>query len=520
MTSLGVVSQPPTLRVVVLAGFDDNQQAVDDYRAALSKIGCTAYDPFTDGSNDSWEQRLQALHLQLSKAEQTHGWVCHLVKKEEKGEKGGSKEGSKQTSPRNDDATDNDVRWKQQMTEAMQMWKSGPHVSVRRLTYDRECVDCVMAGVAAICSWESPSAPLPFGERLPAKDYHTLVVPEGPAKELTRWFKLAGMGEMETACAEAVRILGQGVENRLMFVKSGLLEPLVQTLQPDRLISARGTAAGALRNLSFNDKTEQAVAAAGPIVPLVKLLVDGDNTGKSNAALALKEISYDSQNKIHIAALGAIPKLIHNTAKANNDVKTHNAMALFQLIEKNNQNAYAAVEGGAVRPLADLMQGKGITGDRERVEAMTVAVKALVTLTSPPTGQCGVAALPEVAEAQGAVVQIIRLMQNAPFEETKLNAGKLVYNMCCNEECQPLLFQPGARFLPALIWAITKGPLDGLARAVECLYILSLKPENRPAIEEAGAADPLTAIRDTSRDLEAKHLAGKTMQLLDDIGID
>jgi len=235
--------------------------------------------------------------------------------------------------------------------------------------------------------------------------------------------------------------------------------------------------------------------------------------------LALKEISYDSTNKISIAALGAIPLLIKNAAKANNDVKTKNALALIQLCEKNVQNAYDAIQCGAVGPMADLLQGKGITGDAQRTEAVMVAVKGLVIMSSPPSGHCGRASLPELAENKGLILQLVRCLRNAPADETKHNAVKLLCNLCNEETGQEMLLapMPGEGFLQVLLWLLKEGPPDCLAKACECFYLLCKKPERREAIEESNAADPLTNIKDKSRDLEAKHFATEAMALLDDV---
>merc|ERR1711959_217575 len=105
-----------------------------------------------------------------------------------------------------------------------------------------------------------------------------------------------------------------------------------------------------------NPSNQKAIAAAGGILPLVKLLTGGSSDehgddAKQNAAGALWHLSDNEKNKMEIAEAGGIVLLVELlTGGASNDAKENAAGALSALAENNpdNQKIIAQAEEALV----------------------------------------------------------------------------------------------------------------------------------------------------------------------------
>ncbi|CAN7063352.1 unnamed protein product [Brassica rapa subsp. trilocularis] len=143
--------------------------------------------------------------------------------------------------------------------------------------------------------------------------------------------------------------------NAAVGQEAGALEALVQLTQSPNE-GVRQEAAGALWNLSFDDKNRELIAAAGGVEALVTLAQSCSNasTGlQERAAGALWGLSVSEANSIAIGREGGVPPLIALARSEAEDVHETAAGALWNLAF-NPGNALRIVEEGGVPALVHL----------------------------------------------------------------------------------------------------------------------------------------------------------------------
>ncbi|KAG2284985.1 hypothetical protein Bca4012_034581 [Brassica carinata] len=143
--------------------------------------------------------------------------------------------------------------------------------------------------------------------------------------------------------------------NAAVGQEAGALEALVQLTQSPHE-GVKQEAAGALWNLSFDDKNREFIAAAGGVEALVTLAQSCSNasTGlQERAAGALWGLSVSEANSIAIGREGGVPPLIALALSEAEDVHETAAGALWNLAF-NPGNALRIVEEGGVPALVHL----------------------------------------------------------------------------------------------------------------------------------------------------------------------
>ncbi|GLU00382.1 hypothetical protein SLE2022_177590 [Rubroshorea leprosula] len=143
--------------------------------------------------------------------------------------------------------------------------------------------------------------------------------------------------------------------NAAVGQEAGALEALVQlTRSPHE--GVRQEAAGALWNLSFDDRNREAIAAAGGVEALVALAQSCSNASpglQERAAGALWGLSVSEANSIAIGREGGVAPLIALARSDAEDVHETAAGALWNLAF-NPANALRIVEEGGVPALVHL----------------------------------------------------------------------------------------------------------------------------------------------------------------------
>ncbi|XVE74096.1 hypothetical protein DITRI_Ditri11bG0171800 [Diplodiscus trichospermus] len=143
--------------------------------------------------------------------------------------------------------------------------------------------------------------------------------------------------------------------NAAVGQEAGALEALVQlTRSPHE--GVRQEAAGALWNLSFDDRNREAIAAAGGVEALVTLAQSCSNASpglQERAAGALWGLSVSEANSIAIGREGGVAPLIALARSDAEDVHETAAGALWNLAF-NHINALRIVEEGGVPALVHL----------------------------------------------------------------------------------------------------------------------------------------------------------------------
>ncbi|XP_047316333.1 protein ARABIDILLO 1-like [Impatiens glandulifera] len=148
--------------------------------------------------------------------------------------------------------------------------------------------------------------------------------------------------------------------NATVGLEAGSIEALVQlTRSPHE--GVRQEAAGALWNLSFDDRNRESISTAGGIEALVALANSSSNASPSlqeRAAGALWGLSVSEANSIAIGQEGGVAPLIALARSETEDVHETAAGALWNLAF-NSGNALRIVEEGGVPTLVHLCSSSG-----------------------------------------------------------------------------------------------------------------------------------------------------------------
>ncbi|XP_043805995.1 protein ARABIDILLO 1 isoform X3 [Manihot esculenta] len=165
-------------------------------------------------------------------------------------------------------------------------------------------------------------------------------------------------GVQEQAARALANLAAHGdsnTNNAAVGQEAGALEALVQlTRSPHE--GVRQEAAGALWNLSFDDRNREAIAAAGGVEALVALAQSCSNASpglQERAAGALWGLSVSEANSIAIGREGGVAPLIALARSEAEDVHETAAGALWNLAF-NPGNALRIVEEGGVPALVHL----------------------------------------------------------------------------------------------------------------------------------------------------------------------
>lgn len=173
---------------------------------------------------------------------------------------------------------------------------------------------------------------------------------------LARHCKFEGVQEQAARALANLAAHGDSNSNNAAVgQEAGALEALVQ-LTRSAHEGVRQEAAGALWNLSFDDRNREAIAAAGGVQALVTLAQSCSNASaglQERAAGALWGLSVSEANSIAIGREGGVAPLIALARSEAEDVHETAAGALWNLAF-NPGNALRIVEEGGVAALVEL----------------------------------------------------------------------------------------------------------------------------------------------------------------------
>ncbi|XP_027113367.2 protein ARABIDILLO 1-like [Coffea eugenioides] len=173
---------------------------------------------------------------------------------------------------------------------------------------------------------------------------------------LARTCKVDGVQEQAARALANLAAHGDSNSNNAAVgQEAGALEALVQLTQSPH-DGVRQEAAGALWNLSFDDRNREAIAAAGGVEALVALANSCSNSSpglQERAAGALWGLSVSEANSIAIGRDGGVAPLIAFARSDAEDVHETAAGALWNLAF-NPGNALRIVEEGGVPALVHL----------------------------------------------------------------------------------------------------------------------------------------------------------------------
>lgn len=166
--------------------------------------------------------------------------------------------------------------------------------------------------------------------------------------------------EEQQLAASALCSLGRDQKNKVAIARAGAIPALFRMLAKSDL-TAKDTAAAALCNLANYPGNKLAIARAGVIPLLVDLLKVTKNA--RNAVAALRALAANnSENKIAIAKAGAIPHLVRYLKVGSDGTKEWAALAVATMATNNVDNREALKRAGALHHLKILCRKRRSDG--------------------------------------------------------------------------------------------------------------------------------------------------------------
>ncbi|OWM89301.1 hypothetical protein CDL15_Pgr024046 [Punica granatum] len=224
--------------------------------------------------------------------------------------------------------------------------------------------------------------------------------------------------EEQRSAAGEIRLLAKrNADNRVAIAEAGAIPLLVRLLStPDSRTQEH--AVTALLNLSICDDNKGAIVFSGAVPGIVHVLKNGSMEARENAAATLFSLSVVDEYKVTIGASGAIPPLVTLLSEGTQRGKKDAATALFNLC------IYQGNKGKAVRAriVPTLMRLLIETGGGMVDEALAV----LAILASHPEGRTAIGA----AKAVPVLVEFIR--SGSP--RNRENAAAVLVHLCSGDQ--------------------------------------------------------------------------------------
>ncbi|XP_027345836.1 U-box domain-containing protein 13-like isoform X2 [Abrus precatorius] len=228
----------------------------------------------------------------------------------------------------------------------------------------------------------------------------------------------SGSPEEQRLAAGEIRLLAKrNADNRVAIAEAGAIPLLVRLLSvPDSRTQEH--AVTALLNLSIHENNKGSIVSSGAVPGIVQVLHKGSMEARENAAATLFSLSVIDENKVTIGASGAIPPLVILLSEGTQRGKKDAATALFNLcIYQGNKGK--AVRAGVIPTLMRLLtEPNGGMVD----EALAI----LAILASHPEGKATIGA----AEAVPVLVEFIG--NGSP--RNKENAAAVLVHLCSGDQ--------------------------------------------------------------------------------------
>ncbi|KAK4764472.1 hypothetical protein SAY87_013910 [Trapa incisa] len=205
----------------------------------------------------------------------------------------------------------------------------------------------------------------------------------------------ASLEEQRSAAGELRLLAKRNADNRVAIAKAGAIPLLIRLLStPDSRTQEH--AVTALLNLSICDDNKGAIVSHGAVPGIVHVLKSGSMESRENSAATLFSLSVVDEYKVTIGTAGAIPPLVNLLSEGTQRGKKDAATALFNLC------IYQGNKGKAVRAriIPTLMRLLTEPGGGMVDEALAV----LAILASHPDGRTAIGA----AKAVPVLVEFIR----------------------------------------------------------------------------------------------------------------
>lgn len=310
--------------------------------------------------------------------------------------------------------------------------------------------------IAQWCEVNGIEPPKPPSSSRPTKTISTCFPAECAQIELLLHKLAYGNPEEQRSAAGEIRLLAKrNADNRVAIAEAGAIPFLVRLLStPDSRIQEH--AVTALLNLSICDENKGNIVSSGAVPGIVHVLKTGSMEARENAAATLFSLSGVDEYKVTIGASGAIPPLVLLLNEGTQRGKKDAATALFNLcIYQGNKGK--AVRAGIVPTLMQLLTAPG----RSMVDE---ALAVLAILASHTEGRAAIGA----AKAVPVLVEFIRV--GSP--RNKENAAAVLVHLCAGDQHR-LLEAKEIGIMDALVELAQNGTDRGKRKAAQLLERLS-----------------------------------------------
>ncbi|KZO99818.1 vacuolar protein 8 [Calocera viscosa TUFC12733] len=287
---------------------------------------------------------------------------------------------------------------------------------------------------------------------------------------------LAVNGMSSTLAAQDQKLTFLLVENKLLIVKLGGLEPLIRQMLSSN-VEVQCNAVGCVTNLATHDENKTKIAKSGALVPLTRLARSKDMRVQRNATGALLNMTHSDENRQQLVNAGAIPVLVGLLSSPDTDVQYYCTTALSNIaVDANNRKKLAQTEPKLVQSLVALM-------DSPSLKVQCQAALALRNLASDEKYQL------EIVKADG-LPPLLRLL-NSSFLPLILSAAACVRNVSIHPANESPIIEAG--FLLPLIDLLSYEENEEVqCHAISTLRNLAASSENNKGkIVEAGAVDKI-----------------------------
>jgi len=166
--------------------------------------------------------------------------------------------------------------------------------------------------------------------------------------------------EVQRAASAALGNLAVNLENKVLIVQLGALDPLVrQMCSPS--VEVLCNAVGCITNLATLDENKAKIANSGAIVPLTRMARSSDIRVQRNATGALLNMTHSDENRRCLVEAGAVPVLVGLLKAQDTDVQYYCTTAISNIaVDAESRKRLATSEPKLVQSLISLMDHRSL----------------------------------------------------------------------------------------------------------------------------------------------------------------
>ncbi|KAJ3417525.1 U3 small nucleolar RNA-associated protein 4 [Chytridiales sp. JEL 0842] len=281
--------------------------------------------------------------------------------------------------------------------------------------------------------------------------------------------------EVQRAAAAAIGNLAVDIQNQVLIVNSGALEPLVRLMQSNNP-EVQCNAVGCITNLATNDENKAKIAGSGALIPLTKLAKSKDLRVQRNATGALLNMTHTVENRQQLVNNAAIPVLVSLLSSPDYDVQYYSTTSLSNIaVDATHRKRLAASEPSLVPCLLRLT-------DSPSLKVQCQAILALRNLASDDKFQLDIV-------AENGLQPLLNKLTQSKVPQILLAAVACIRNISIHPSNETPIVQSG--FLPPLLELLSYDNEEIQCHAMSTIRNLVSTDENKQAVVDAGAIEKI-----------------------------